>query len=90
LFQLRHADVDTQAASLQSSNLGHFAAILHAAAHLPGVTGIFQPFAIPDCKHGLVVDVVAEEGAAWVKVVARKGQALHQVWAGECELAKDI
>lgn len=32
-----------QAAQLASSNLNHYAAILHAAAYLPGVTRLLQP-----------------------------------------------
>lgn len=30
----------------------------------------------------LVVDVVANQGHTWVKVIARKAQALHLIWAG--------
>ena len=83
-LQLSQKDEATQAAHLQSSNLSHFAAIVHAATHLPGVIRVMRPFTSPDRQHNLLVDVVADQGRSWVKVVARKGQALHLVWAGEC------
>jgi hypothetical protein len=31
----------------------------------------------------MVVDVVAAHGKMWVKVIARKAQALHRIWAGK-------
>ncbi|XP_076460529.1 uncharacterized protein LOC143293511 [Babylonia areolata] len=85
---LSSKDEATQSAQLQSSNLSHFAALVHAATHLPGVTRLMRPFPAPDGRRGhghnsLEVDVVALHGRAWVKVVARKGQALHLVWAGQ-------
>lgn len=79
---LEDKDEEVQRASLQSSNLGHFAAVFHAATHLPGVVGVMQPFTSTCRQQSLFVDVVALQGRAWVKVIARKGQALHQVWAG--------
>ncbi|XP_070183199.1 uncharacterized protein, partial [Littorina saxatilis] len=80
---LSRKDEATQAAHLQSSNLSHFAAIVHAVTHLPHVTDVMRPFTSPDRRESLVVDVVADQGRSWVKVIARKGQALHLVWAGQ-------
>ena len=82
-LQLSQKDEATQAAHLQSSNLSHFAAVVHAATCLPGVTRVLRSFTAPDRQHNLLVDVVADQGRSWVKVVARKGQALHLVWAGK-------
>lgn len=68
---------------LRSSNMGHYAGILHAATELPNVTHILQPFSCPGREEPLHVDVVAGQGHFWVKVIARKAQALHLNWAGE-------
>lgn len=38
----------------------------------------------------LLVDVVAAEGNAWVKVVARKSKALHQAWLGKFRVYLDL
>ena len=67
---------------LKSSNLGHFAGCIHAAYNAPGVVQILSPFAMDGRSENLVVDVVANQGQTWVKVIARKAQALHLIWAG--------
>lgn len=68
---------------LKSSNLSHYVGILHAGERLPDVTHILQAFTCPDRTEPLHVDVVAGQGQIWVKVVARKAQALHLIWAGK-------
>ncbi|XP_059155669.1 UPF0415 protein C7orf25 homolog [Physella acuta] len=68
---------------LNSSNLGHYASLIHAAESLPGVVQILQPFTLPTRPDNLVVDVVCGQGHIWVKVIARKSQALHLVWSGQ-------
>ena len=50
---------------------------------LPNVTMALQPFPLPDNERPLCVDVVCNDGFTWVKVIARKAQALHLVWAGK-------
>lgn len=67
---------------LKSSNLSHFAAILHAINNLPNVQKILCPFSYKERVDNLVVDVVAQDCQVWVKVIARKAQALHLIWAG--------
>ncbi|XP_061185667.1 UPF0415 protein C7orf25 homolog [Saccostrea echinata] len=67
---------------LKSSNLSHFAGCLHAAYNAPGVVQILCPFSMTGRTENLVVDVVANQGHTWVKVIARKAQALHLIWAG--------
>ncbi|XP_067649296.1 UPF0415 protein C7orf25 homolog [Haliotis asinina] len=72
-----------QESHLKSSNLGHYAAIVHAAENVPGTIEILQPFSCPGKSESLIVDVVACQGHVWVKVIARKAQALHLIWAGQ-------
>ncbi|XP_062578859.1 UPF0415 protein C7orf25 homolog [Saccostrea cucullata] len=67
---------------LKSSNLSHFAGCLHTAYNAPGVVQILCPFSMDGRTENLVVDVVANQGHTWVKVIARKAQALHLIWAG--------
>ncbi|KAJ8313902.1 hypothetical protein KUTeg_008463 [Tegillarca granosa] len=79
---LKKKSIDLQdCQQLKSSNLSHFAGIFHAAQSLPGVCKILQPFSDINRPESLVVDIVANQGHAWVKVIARKGQALHLIWA---------
>ncbi|KAK0049436.1 UPF0415 protein [Biomphalaria pfeifferi] len=81
--KLRSRLGQVNASHLKSSNLSHFASLVHALERLPGVVRVLQPFQSPSRPDSLVVDIVAGDGHLWVKVVARKGQALHLVWAGQ-------
>ncbi|KAL4222478.1 hypothetical protein ACF0H5_018517 [Mactra antiquata] len=76
---------------LRSSNLGHYAGIVHAIEHLPRVTHVLQAFSCPNRRDALHVDVVAYNGHAWIKVIARKGQAVHLTCIGQGQFGeKDI
>lgn len=68
---------------LRSSNLSHYLGVIHAAENLPDVSQILQAFRCPGRTESLHVDVVAGQGHLWIKVIARKGQALHLIWAGQ-------
>ncbi|KAH3715683.1 hypothetical protein DPMN_058395, partial [Dreissena polymorpha] len=68
---------------LRSSNINHYAGVLHAAKSLPQVTHLLQAFRCPERSEALHVDVVGAQGHLWIKVIARKAQALHLVWAGQ-------
>ncbi|KAK3581992.1 hypothetical protein CHS0354_030940 [Potamilus streckersoni] len=68
---------------LKSSNLSHYAALVHAIENAFDVTQVVQPFSCTSRTESLHVDVVALKGLAWIKVVARKAQALHLIWAGQ-------
>ncbi|GFR60668.1 UPF0415 protein C7orf25-like protein [Elysia marginata] len=81
--QLQQHDLHTQQSRLKSSNLGHLASLVHAAELLPGVSGVLVPYRLPSRLDSLLVDLLALNGHAWVKIVARKAQALHLVWAGQ-------
>lgn len=78
-----NSNVNVKEHDLKSSNLSHFAAILHAINHLPNVVKILSPFSTKDRTDSLIVDVVAQNGLLWMKVIARKAQALHLIWAGK-------
>ncbi|XP_071156873.1 UPF0415 protein C7orf25 homolog [Mytilus edulis] len=75
-------DIKVREHDLKSSNLSHFSAIIHAATNLPKVKKILRPFRSKNRTDSLVVDIVAQDGRIWVKVIARKAQALHLIWAG--------
>ncbi|XP_046371052.2 UPF0415 protein C7orf25 homolog [Haliotis rufescens] len=83
LRNLLRRNSKVQESHLKSSNLSHYAAIVHAAENVPGTIEILQPFSCPGKRESLIVDVVACQGHIWVKVIARKAQALHLVWAGQ-------
>ncbi|OWF35881.1 UPF0415 protein C7orf25-like [Mizuhopecten yessoensis] len=78
---------------LKSSNLCHFAGILHAMQVIPGVVSMMTAVHSPNRTSSLHVDIVAGQGQVWVKVIARKAQALHLIWAGKelyaCQTAWD-
>ena len=70
-----------------------YAAIVRRMESLPGVTHVlkrYQPPAQPASDDTLtttcepiVVDIICNHGYTWVKVVARKAEALHRIWAGK-------
>ena len=74
---------DVKESHLRSSNLAHLQGIMESIESLPGILKVLQPFSCPQLSFSLVVDVVCNHGYTWVKVIARKPQALHLIWAGE-------
>lgn len=69
---------------MMSTNLLHLEALLHICEHALGVVGVEQRVAYVNTSGpaNLTVDVVAHQGSCWVKVFARKRQALHRKWLG--------
>ncbi|KAI0231889.1 hypothetical protein LSAT2_017770 [Lamellibrachia satsuma] len=70
---------------LSSSNLGHLQGILDVIETFPGTEQVLKRFRACRCDNArppLIVDVICNRGNKWVKVVARKAQAVHLVWAG--------
>ncbi|KAK3861487.1 hypothetical protein Pcinc_032559 [Petrolisthes cinctipes] len=61
------------------SNLGQLGAMLEVATTVPNVTGILQPFSISGYEK-IVVDVVADSGKQWIKVIMRNPKALHLLY----------
>ncbi|XP_071944454.1 UPF0415 protein C7orf25 homolog [Antedon mediterranea] len=94
LHTLQSGDVELKENQLQSTNLTHLEAVLSAAESFPGVSDIFSAKHATDEKGNqktLVIDVIANHGAIWVKVTARRGHALYRVWQGEGDYGdKDI
>ena len=62
-------------------HLSRLTAIVERLESLPDVTHVLKRFTSPDgaCVE---VDVTCNHGYTWVKVIARKAEALHRVWAG--------
>lgn len=83
LKTLKNKDIKTQENQLKSSNLNHYAGLVHAAVNCSKLSGIL--YVVPSSSEDsrLVVDIVSESGHCWMKVVARKAQALHLMWAGQ-------
>lgn len=73
---------------LKSTNLSHLDALLHTAETFDHVTAVLRPVHY-ETEEGydisLLVDVVGHKGRSWVKVTARKAEALHRIWEGEGE-----
>jgi len=67
---------------LRSSNLQHLCGISQTVRTLPHVTEVLAAVYSRCAGHTVVVDAVCNHGYTWVKVIARKAQALHLVWAG--------
>ena len=68
---------------LNSSNLSQLSSVLHCLNAVPGVSGVLRRWPYEDRQEGVMVDVVAGGGHHWVKVIARKAEALHCIWAGQ-------
>ena len=83
LETLRKKSSKNKENSLSSSNLINIEGIVAAIETFPNVTHVLHPFHCPGYEHPLVVDVICNNGYSWVKVIARKAQALHLIWAGE-------
>ena len=61
------------------------AGILDVIETFPGTEQVLKRFRACRCDNArppLIVDVIINHGNKWVKVVARKAQAVHLVWAG--------
>lgn len=85
LHKVEAGKVAIKESHLQSTNLTHLQAVLESAENLEAVVGVLHVFAYEDSfgeKQSLVVDVVANNGHTWVKAVARKAEALHNIWLG--------
>ncbi|GAB6031300.1 hypothetical protein CHUAL_009097 [Chamberlinius hualienensis] len=80
-------------AHVDSSNLVHLGAIVHAASSMRGVVSILKPFRLvrndteanPAYKDidKVAVDVVTDCGHTWIKVVARNPQSMDYISTGQ-------
>lgn len=61
---------------IQCSNLGQLEALADVATEVADVTGVLTTFSFGGVEK-IVVDVVADEGRKWIKVIMRNPKALH-------------
>ncbi|KAK7070216.1 hypothetical protein SK128_013441 [Halocaridina rubra] len=61
------------------SNLGQLGALYEVASQAPQVVGVLRNFS-SDLLEKIVVDVVAESGKQWIKVILRCPKALHLLY----------
>ena len=77
MFKLSH---------IKSSNLLHLESVLKTVEESSGVVSLFKPVMpsghLSDCSTPQVIDVIADGGLSWIKVVARNAIALHKIWQG--------
>ncbi|XP_078696803.1 UPF0415 protein C7orf25 homolog [Branchiostoma floridae x Branchiostoma belcheri] len=86
LQKLQKSSMELKENHLRSSNLTHLRAIITTAESLPAISSLLHPFHFTDQSGNrvtLTVDVAANHGLTWVKVIARKAQAMHVIWLGE-------
>jgi hypothetical protein len=68
------------------TNLHHFQAVVSCLAASCGCVAVLQMFGLKRADGSskrICVDVVAEKGQQWVKVIARNPKALYQLSTGE-------
>lgn len=65
---------------VQCSNLGQLGALADVALDIPNVTGILQSFRNEE-NEKIVIDIVADNGSKWIKVIMRNPKALHLLFA---------
>ncbi|XP_014484009.1 PREDICTED: UPF0415 protein C7orf25 homolog [Dinoponera quadriceps] len=68
---------------LQSTNLFHLNAVLTRLACAKNLTNVMKPFKYQESR--LEVDIVCNNGASWVKVIARNAKALTLISLGKGE-----
>ena len=77
---------------LKSTNLSHLEGLLYCAKSFGQTVAFLQSVQYEVADAGspaaVTVDVVARGGLAWVKVTARKAEALHRKWEGGSPLAE--
>ena len=84
--QLEEGKILPKKNQLRSTNLSHLDALLYTAESFGHVTALLHPvhYETDDgYSSSLIVDVVGHEGRSWVKVTARKAEALHRIWEGQ-------
>lgn len=66
---------------LQCTNLTHFAALIDVLFEVKDCVSINKVFPFDDKR--LNVDIVADNGLSWIKVVARNPRSLSQICMGD-------
>ncbi|KAL1487048.1 hypothetical protein MTO96_008352 [Rhipicephalus appendiculatus] len=83
---------------LRCTNLAYLSAVVTCSLAVTGLVDVLKPFSLPEidaecerqrrCADRTVVDVVANHGAAWIKVVARNPEALLTSSLGDGEYGR--
>lgn len=64
------------------SNLVHFAFLVEVLRNTPNVQSVDSPMKAPNANNSLRIDVIAENGSQWIKVIARNSKALKDIALG--------
>ena len=87
IHQLTEGSTTFEESHVKSSNLLHLESVLRTVEESSNVVGLFKPVITSNQSDvfgaPLVVDVVANGGALWFKVVARNALALPRIWEGK-------
>lgn len=85
LNKLISGEMQVKKHHVNSTNLLHLEGVLHMCQYAPKVTAVESTFKYNDGRtlQTAVVDVISNEGSLWIKLFARKRQALHKKWQGE-------
>ncbi|KAL3216519.1 hypothetical protein MRX96_033019 [Rhipicephalus microplus] len=80
------------------TNLAYLSAVVTCSLTVTGLVDVLKPFSLPEidaecerqrrCADRTIVDVVANHGAAWIKVVARNPEALLTSSLGDGEYGR--
>ncbi|RZF39850.1 hypothetical protein LSTR_LSTR000498 [Laodelphax striatellus] len=73
---------------LLSSNIHHFSSLVACILHSTNVVAVLETLSYVnenDIRCKLCVDIVAEKGHRWIKVIARNPKALSQASVGDAE-----
>lgn len=64
------------------SNLVHFAFLVEVLQKTPNVQSVDTPMKAPNTNNSLRIDVIADNGSQWIKVIARNPKALKDIALG--------
>lgn len=66
---------------LQCTNLTHFAALVDVLSNTKDCVSVNKVFSLYDKR--INVDIVADNGLQWIKVIARNPRSLSQIYMGD-------
>lgn len=66
---------------LQCTNLTHFSALIDVLANAKNCISVNKVFSLNDKR--INVDIVADNGLTWIKVIARNPKSLCQIYMGD-------
>ncbi|XP_031555485.1 UPF0415 protein C7orf25 homolog [Actinia tenebrosa] len=98
LESLQTKQVPIKASHIQSTNLTHLQGVVKATEQSNGVVAVLRTFNFSPSKDSeqqvntsCIVDVIANNGSNWIKVIARNPKSLHKIWEGQGQFGdKDL